>query len=94
VHLLVQIVLVSTGSMLGGLARWGVSVAFARLLGTAFPWRHAVHQLDGLVVPRVVLPRGFRTGQENRSNRALVDVTPRGFTFQYCGVKYQAKCSA
>jgi len=36
-RLLMQIVLVSAGSAFGGLARWGVSVAFARLWGTAFP---------------------------------------------------------
>ena len=46
-HLLVQIVLVSAGSMLGGLARWGVSVAFARLLGTAFPWGTMCINLTG-----------------------------------------------
>ena len=34
----VQIVLVAFGSSLGGLTRWGVSLAFARWLGTAFPW--------------------------------------------------------
>jgi len=35
---LVQIGLVSLGSALGGLARWGVAVLFGRLFGTAFPW--------------------------------------------------------
>jgi CrcB protein len=33
-----QVVLVASGSALGGLARWGVGLAFARLLGTKFPW--------------------------------------------------------
>jgi fluoride exporter len=38
VRLLAQIGLVSLGSALGGLARWGVTVGSARLFGTAFPW--------------------------------------------------------
>jgi CrcB protein len=38
VRLLVQIALVSLGSALGGLTRWGVSLAAARLLGHTFPW--------------------------------------------------------
>jgi CrcB protein len=38
VHVLIQIGLVALGSALGGLTRWGVAVAFARLFGTAFPW--------------------------------------------------------
>jgi CrcB protein len=33
-----QIALVALGSAAGGLARWGASLAFARWLGTAFPW--------------------------------------------------------
>ena len=33
-----QIALVAVGSAAGGLARWGASLAFARWLGTAFPW--------------------------------------------------------
>src|SRR5262249_19028570 len=37
-RLLVQIGLVSLGSALGGLARWGMTAGSARLLGTAFPW--------------------------------------------------------
>jgi CrcB protein len=38
VRLLLQIVLVSLGSALGGLARWGMGVGAARLLGSALPW--------------------------------------------------------
>jgi CrcB protein len=38
VRLLLQIGLVSLGSALGGLTRFGVGVGAARLLGTAFPW--------------------------------------------------------
>ena len=38
VRLLAQIGLVSLGSALGGLARWGVSVGVGRLFDTAFPW--------------------------------------------------------
>lgn len=34
----VQGALVAFGSALGGLLRWSVSVAAARLLGSAFPW--------------------------------------------------------
>jgi CrcB protein len=37
-RLLLQAVLVSVGSMLGGLLRWGVGVGFGRLFGTRFPW--------------------------------------------------------
>ena len=37
-QVLVQIVLVSLGSMLGGLSRWGVGLAFGRFFGTWFPW--------------------------------------------------------
>ena len=35
---LFQILLVAFGSSVGGLARWGVSLAFGRLMGTALPW--------------------------------------------------------
>jgi hypothetical protein len=38
VHVMIQIGLVSLGSALGGLARWGVGLAFGRLFGTWFPW--------------------------------------------------------
>lgn len=37
-HVLVQIGLVAFGSALGGLLRWGITVAFARLFGTSYPW--------------------------------------------------------
>lgn len=37
-RVLVQIALVAGGSALGGLARWGTGVAFARWLGTALPY--------------------------------------------------------
>jgi CrcB protein len=37
-RVLVQMALVAGGSALGGLARWGVGVAFARWLGTALPF--------------------------------------------------------
>jgi CrcB protein len=37
-QVLVQIGLVSLGSMLGGLSRWGVGLAFAGLFGKWFPW--------------------------------------------------------
>jgi CrcB protein len=33
-----QILLVAFGSSLGGLTRWGVTLGFGRLFGTAFPW--------------------------------------------------------
>lgn len=46
-RLLTQIVLVSVGSAIGGLARWGVSVGAARLLGTAFPWGTLFINLSG-----------------------------------------------
>jgi CrcB protein len=38
VDLLTKIGLVALGSALGGLARWGMTVGAARVLGTAFPW--------------------------------------------------------
>lgn len=37
-RLLVQIGLVALGSAVGGLARWGVAMGAARVLGTTFPW--------------------------------------------------------
>ena len=37
-HVLVQIGLVSLGSALGGLLRWGVALGFGQIFGTAFPW--------------------------------------------------------
>jgi CrcB protein len=44
---LTQIGLVAFGSALGGLARWGVTVGAARLLGTAFPWGTLFINLSG-----------------------------------------------
>jgi CrcB protein len=44
---LVQIGLVSLGSALGGLARWGLTVAAARLFGTALPWGTFVINVSG-----------------------------------------------
>jgi CrcB protein len=38
VRLLFQVCLVALGSALGGLARWGVGVAAARLFASSFPW--------------------------------------------------------
>lgn len=37
-HTAMQVLLVAIGSSIGGLARWGVTVWFGRLFGTAFPW--------------------------------------------------------
>jgi CrcB protein len=42
-----QIGLVALGSAIGGLARWGVGVGAARLLGTAFPWGTFFINLSG-----------------------------------------------
>jgi fluoride exporter len=47
VKVLMQILFVAFGSSLGGLARWGVSVGAARLLGTAFPWGTLFINLSG-----------------------------------------------
>jgi len=47
VRTLMQIGLVAAGSALGGLTRWGVSVGFARWLGTAFPWGTLVINVTG-----------------------------------------------
>jgi len=38
VHVFVQMALISIGSVFGGLLRWGVSLLFGQLMGTAFPW--------------------------------------------------------
>lgn len=47
VRVLLQIVLVALGSALGGLARWGVSLAAGRMLGSAFPWGTLFINLSG-----------------------------------------------
>jgi fluoride exporter len=47
VHLLMQIALVSVGSALGGLARWGIGVAFGRAVGIGFPWGTLFINLSG-----------------------------------------------
>jgi CrcB protein len=44
---LIQIALVALGSTFGGLARWGVSLAAGRMLGTAFPWGTLIINLSG-----------------------------------------------
>ena len=46
-RLLVQIGLVALGSAAGGLTRWGVATAAARLLGTTFPWGTFLINLSG-----------------------------------------------
>src|SRR5262245_50504342 len=50
VRLLTQILLVSIGSTIGGLARWGVSAGCARLLGNAFPWGTLIINLSGSLI--------------------------------------------
>jgi CrcB protein len=47
VRLFVQIALVSLGSILGGLLRWGVGMAAGRLLGTAFPYGTFIINISG-----------------------------------------------
>jgi CrcB protein len=47
VRILVQISLVAFGSALGGLARWGLTVAAGRCLGTTFPWGTFFINLSG-----------------------------------------------
>jgi len=42
-----QIALIAFGSALGGLARWGVGLASARYLGTAFPYGTLIVNLAG-----------------------------------------------
>lgn len=46
-RVLIHIGLVALGSAIGGLARWGVTVAAARWLGTAFPWGTLVINVSG-----------------------------------------------
>jgi CrcB protein len=47
VKVLTQVLLVAVGSTLGGLARWGVSLAAGRLFGTAFPVGTLIINLSG-----------------------------------------------
>jgi CrcB protein len=47
VRVLVHIGLVAFGSAIGGLARWGVGLAAARWLGTAFPWGTLTINISG-----------------------------------------------
>jgi len=47
VQLLTQIGLVSFGSVIGGLARWGLAVASARWFGTGFPWGTFMINISG-----------------------------------------------
>ena len=42
-----QIALVAFGSTIGGLARWGVSLAAGRMLGSTFPWGTLIINLSG-----------------------------------------------
>ena len=46
-RIFMPIVLVAVGSSLGGLARWGVSVAAARLFGTALPYATFIINISG-----------------------------------------------
>ncbi len=45
--MLTQVALVALGGAVGALARWGVTVAAARWLGTAFPWGTFLINLSG-----------------------------------------------
>jgi CrcB protein len=47
VRLLVQIILVSFGSALGGLLRWGVSTAAVRWIGAGFPYGTFIINISG-----------------------------------------------
>jgi CrcB protein len=47
VRVLIHIGLVAFGSAVGGLTRWGVSVAAARWLGTAYPWGTLIINVSG-----------------------------------------------
>jgi CrcB protein len=50
VSLLLQIALVCIGSVVGGLARWGLSEAAARLFGKGFPWGTFIINVSGCFV--------------------------------------------
>jgi CrcB protein len=50
VKLLIQSLLVTSGSAIGGLARWGISLAAAKWLGTAFPWGTLIINLTGCLL--------------------------------------------
>jgi len=47
VRVVSQIGLVALGSAMGGLARWGLTTAAGRVLGTAFPWGTLLVNLSG-----------------------------------------------
>lgn len=68
VRLFMQIILVSLGSTAGGLARWGVTTAAARLWGTALPYGTFLINISGslflgwfltVVSDRLLLREGF-----------------------------------
>jgi len=84
VRLLVQIALVSLGSALGGLLRWGVGMAAGRLLGTAFPYGTFIINISGslflgwfstIIAERLVL--GDRAWLQTDDLRLMIAV---GFT--------------
>lgn len=82
-QVLIHIALVALGSAIGGLTRWGASVAAARWLGTAFPWGTMIINVVGslflgwfLTVLLERLPNGIG-GLHGDDLRLLVAV---GFT--------------
>jgi CrcB protein len=82
VKLFIQIILVSVGSALGGLARWGVSIGMAKLAGTTFHWGTLLINISGSLflgwfstIVGARLPEGCWIRQEDL--RLLVAV---GFT--------------
>lgn len=85
-QLLVQIAMVSVGSIVGGVLRWGVGIGFGRMLGPFFPWGTLFINVSGSLflgwfstVLRERLPEGLSwIGQDNL--RLLVAV---GFTGAY-----------
>lgn len=89
-HILVQIALVALGSALGGLCRWGVTVWFAELFGTAFPWGTFVINLGGslflgwfstLLSERVILQENSWIDVDNLKLMVAVGFTGAYTTF-------------
>jgi CrcB protein len=82
-----QILLVAGGSAVGGLTRWGVALAFGRVLGVAYPWATLAINVTGslflgwfltVLGERELVPDPTRVWADNL--RLLVAV---GFTGSY-----------